>query len=66
MKIPKERRQLCADVTNSAEIELKKDLERRRQIVVERNMDKAIGYVLLAVCSAVLLGEIIMFVKDLL
>ena len=40
MKIPKERRQLCSDVTNSAEIELKKDLERRRQRAVERNMDR--------------------------
>jgi hypothetical protein len=66
MKIPKERRQLCADVTNSAEIELKKDLERRREMVIERNMDRTIGYVLLFVCSVVLLGEIIMFVRDLL
>jgi hypothetical protein len=66
MKIPKERRQLCSDVTNSAEIELKKDLERRREMVIERNMDRTIGYVLLFVCSAVLLGEIIMFVRDLL
>jgi hypothetical protein len=66
MKVSKERRQLCADVTNSAEIELKKDLERRREMVIERNMDRTIGYVLLFVCSAVLLGEIIMFVRDLL
>lgn len=66
MKIPKERRQLCSDVTNSAEIELKKDLERRKQMAVERNMNMVFGYILLAGCAVVLLGEIIMFVKDLL
>ena len=66
MKVSKERIKLCSDVTNSAEIELKKDLERRREMVIERNMDRTIGYVLLFVCSAVLLGEIIMFVRDLL
>lgn len=66
MKVSKERIKLCSDVTNSAEIELKKDLERRREMVIERNMDRTIGYVLLFACSVVLLGEIIMFVRDLL
>jgi hypothetical protein len=66
MKVSKERIKLCSDVTNSAEIKLKKDLERRREMVIERNMDRTIGYVLLFACSVVLLGEIIMFVRDLL
>lgn len=66
MKVSKERRQLCSDVTNSSRIELQKDLERRREKAIQRGMDKAFLYVFLAVASVVFIGEIIMFLKDVL
>ena len=55
MKIPKERRQLCDDVTNSHKIEARK----RREKDFERQMDTIFVYVLLAgMCIAFVIALI--------
>lgn len=56
MKVSKERRQLCADVTNSAEIEAR----RRRAKEAERQLDTIFMYAVLATMVITLL---IMFVE---
>lgn len=56
MKVSKERRQLCADVTNSAEIEER----RRRAKEAERQLDTIFMYAVLATMVITLL---IMFVE---
>lgn len=60
MKVSKERRQLCADVTNSADIEARRDLERLKEKAIERSMDRAFRY---AVLTAMIVTLIIMFVE---
>ena len=59
MKVSKERRQLCSDVTNSAEIEARRDLERRKEKAIERSMDRAFRYALL---TAMTITLVVMFV----
>lgn len=66
MKVSRERMKLCSDVANSADIELKMDLERRREKAIQRGMDKVFLYVFLSVSSVVLIAEIITFLKDIL
>lgn len=66
MKVSKERMKLCSDVARSADIELQKDLERRREKAIQRGMDKVFLYVFLSVSSVVLIAEIITFLKDIL
>jgi hypothetical protein len=66
MKVSRERMKLCSDVANSAQIELQRDLERRREKAIQRGMDKVFLYTLLSVSSVVLIVEIVTFLKDIL
>lgn len=64
MKVSRERMKLCSDVANSAQIELQKDLERRKEQAIQRGMDKVFLYTLLSASSVVLIIEIITFLKE--
>lgn len=64
MKVSRERMKLCSDVANSAQIELKRDLERRREKAIQHGMDKAFLYVFLSVSAVVLIIEIITFLRE--
>ena len=55
MKIPKERRQLCDDVTNSHKVEERK----RRAEEVEKGLDALFMYALLAVMVITLIVTLV-------
>ena len=60
MKVSKERRQLCDDVTNSHKIEAKK----RREEYIEDRVNTMFIYLFLMFSTSFLIFEIIRFIMD--